>query len=92
MSGRFYTLGNFPPEDAWGVFSTGTCPDLGGRFVPKQHYKQYPEKSGLFNSLLAVRDTFVELNIRPERNIVYPLLEEILIWETGGREAWRKRS
>lgn len=44
MSGRFYTLGNFPPEDAWGVFSTSTCPDLGGRFVPKQHYQQYSEQ------------------------------------------------
>lgn len=92
MSGRYYTLGNFPPEDAWGVFSTGTCPDLGGRFVPEQHYCQYPESPELFALLLQVRETFVELGIRPEPRIIYPTLEEILVWEKGGKEAWEKRS
>jgi hypothetical protein len=66
MSGQHYTLGNFPPEDAWGVFGSGTCPDLGGHFVPEYHYYQYPEAPGVFQILLDVRATFVELKIRPQ--------------------------
>jgi hypothetical protein len=92
MSGRYYTLGNFPPEDAWGVFATGTCPDLGGRIVPEYHYCQYDEAPGVFQLLLQVRETFLELGVRPQPGLIYPTLEEMQSWEAGGQDSWRKRS
>lgn len=92
MSGRFYTLGNFPPENAWGVYWTGTCPDIAGRFVLEHHYSQYPQSPELFELLLRVRETFEELNIRPHPGITYPTLEEIHNWEETGMDSWQSRA
>lgn len=92
MNSRSYTLGHFPPENAWGVFGTGTCPDLGGNIVPPYHYSQYLGTPDVFQLLMEVQETFIDLDIKPDPNLSYPNLEEVKTWTSGGKASWRTRT